>query len=75
LVYTRTMENNVNEIEKLSKDLNEIEKSILDEYTKDTSKELENFIKTKQKLAKLTQIQKQQNQEDLFNQPILKEEK
>lgn len=69
------MENNVNEIEKLSKDLNEIEKSILDEYTKDTSKELENFIKTKQKLAKLTQIQKQQNQEDLFNQPILKEEK
>ena len=66
------METNIEEIEKATKELNQIEKLILDNHTKETAKELNNFIKTKQKVAMLS-VRKKQNKlnEDLLS-PIMK---
>ena len=60
------------EIEKLSKELNNIEKSILDNHAKRTAKELKQFIKTKRKIALLSELQKNINLKEQFNTPIVK---
>lgn len=61
------------ENEKLLKELNKTEKLILSSHTKETAKELSNFIKTKQRLAMLVEKQKKQKLEDNFDTPIIKD--
>ena len=68
------METNIDEIEKLTKELNKMEKLILDDHTKETAKELTNFIKTKQKVAMLSQKIKQNKREEELFTPIIKDE-
>ena len=68
------METNIEELEKTTKQLNEMEKLVLNDHTKETAKELNNFIKTKQKVALLSALNKQNKQDDeLFN-PIIKKD-
>lgn len=61
------------EIEKLTKELNQFEKLILEDHTKETAKELSNFIKTKQKIAMLSEKQKREKNEENYNAPIIKD--
>jgi len=66
------METNIEEIEKATKELNQIEKLILNDHTKETAKELNNFIKTKQRVAILSAKNKQNKINDNFFSPIVK---
>lgn len=60
------------EIEKLSKELNSIEKLILDDHAKETAKELKQFLKTKRKIAMLSELQKKENLKEQFNTSVIK---
>lgn len=60
------------EIEKLSKELNNIEKLILDNHAKETAKELKQFLKIKRKIAVLSKVQREENLKQEFNTSIIK---
>ncbi len=60
------------EIEKLTKELNHIEKLILDDHAKETAKELKQFLKTKRKIGMLSEMHKKKNLKEQFNTSIIK---
>lgn len=66
------MNTNVDELEKSLKELNEIEKIILDDHTKETAKELNNFIKIKQKVAILSAKKKSNKHKEAFYNKMIK---